>query len=109
MTSRAVYAAVRMQVIRQMKVIWRKYRGCYRPSSKPLMLDIPVPLRQDIAMEDYCWILTQCPLFEKTDESFLRALALKVVLHIFCPGQCIVYADDLAKEMYMIRRSVIML
>ena len=29
------------------------------PGQTPLMNDIPLALQQDIAMEDFCWILTQ--------------------------------------------------
>ena len=47
------------QVIEQLKIIWHKYGGVWMPGQTPLMNDIPLALQQDIAMEDFCWILTQ--------------------------------------------------
>ena len=48
-----------LQVVKQMKVIWRKHRGVYVPGPTPFLHDIPLALHQDIAMEDFCWILQQ--------------------------------------------------
>ena len=48
-----------LQVLDQMRIIWRRYGGIHIPGAVPLLDDVPQALQQDIALEDCCWILQQ--------------------------------------------------
>ena len=48
----------------------------------------------------------QVPLFKDTDDKFLRELSLKAQLYVFSPGDTIIYAGDMGREMYIIRKGI---
>ena len=44
-------------------------------------------------------------MFKETDDAFLRALCMKTKQYEYSKGDVIVYAGEMGKEMYMIRRG----
>ena len=95
---------LRANVHQHLKLSWMQYGGTWTPGSAPLLKDLPPVLQQDITVEDTMWLMQQVPMFKDTDESFLRALSVKLVLWTFTPNDFIVRAGNFGDHMYMIRR-----
>ena len=94
------------QVFNQMSMLWDRYRGEWIPSKRKLMHDIPLALQQDIIMEDMENIVQNAPIFRDLDESFLRVACSKMDPYMFAPGDVIVYAGVLCREMVFVRRGL---
>ncbi|EDO35773.1 predicted protein [Nematostella vectensis] len=49
--------------------------------------------------------MKEVPIFVESDENFMRTLSLHTTSYVFKPGDYIVYAGDMGREMYCIRRG----
>ncbi|XP_032231588.2 uncharacterized protein LOC5507177 [Nematostella vectensis] len=85
--------------------LWEIGRGESIPGSKRLMDDMPLVLQQDVCEQESTDILREVPLFIECDENFIKQLSLCTTSYIFKPGDYIVYAGDMGREMYCIRRG----
>ncbi|KAJ7372503.1 hypothetical protein OS493_019012 [Desmophyllum pertusum] len=88
-------------------MLWRVHRGEAIPGGKRLIEDMPLSLQQDVTYEETKDYLEKVPIFMETDASFLRELSLKTTSYLFSPGDFIVYAGDMGREMYCVRRGLV--
>ncbi|XP_074616516.1 uncharacterized protein LOC141875947 [Acropora palmata] len=88
-------------------ILWRVHRGEAIPRVKSLIEDMPLILQQDVSYEQTKDVLEKVPIFMETDENFMRQLSLKAISYIFSPGDCIIYAGDMGREMYCVRRGLV--
>ncbi|XP_044173366.1 LOW QUALITY PROTEIN: uncharacterized protein LOC114949688 [Acropora millepora] len=88
-------------------ILWRVHRGEAIPRVKSLIEDMPLILQQDVSYEQTKDVLEKVPIFMETDENFIRQLSLKAISYIFSPGDCIIYAGDMGREMYCVRRGLV--
>ncbi|XP_068721896.1 uncharacterized protein [Montipora capricornis] len=90
-----------------LSILWRVHRGEAIPGVKSLIGDMPLILQQDVTYEQAKDALEKVPIFMETDANFMRQLSSKVISYIFSPGDCIIYAGDMGREMYCIRRGLV--
>jgi len=88
-------------------ILWRVNRGEAIPGGKTLIEDMPLSLQQDVTYEETKDFLEKVPIFMETDAGFLRQLSLKTTSYLFSPGDYIVYAGDMGREMYCVRRGLV--
>ena len=50
-------------------------------------------------------VMSQIPLFNMVEDSFLRDLCSKINLVLFLPGDCIVQKGDMGSELYYIHQG----
>ncbi|XP_035668949.1 uncharacterized protein LOC118411052 [Branchiostoma floridae] len=96
---------LRRRVVNYMILMWGKLRGEEVAGSMGLMHDMPVALQQDVAFEEAKEVLEQVPLFQETDPSFLRELAVNTHAVLYAPGDVIVYSGDITRDLHMIRKG----
>eukprot|EP00058_Branchiostoma_floridae_P006940 XP_002592428.1 hypothetical protein BRAFLDRAFT_67294 [Branchiostoma floridae] len=96
---------LRRRVVNYMILMWGKLRGEEVAGSMGLMHDMPVALQQDVAFEEAKEVLEQVPLFQETDPSFLRELAVNTRAVLYAPGDVIVYSGDITRDLHMIRKG----
>ncbi|XP_068721829.1 uncharacterized protein [Montipora capricornis] len=77
------------------------------PGVKRLIGDMPLILQQDVTYEQAKDVLEKVPLFMETDVNLIRELSLKTTSYIFSPGDCIIHAGDMGREMYCVRRGLV--
>ncbi|XP_058949071.2 uncharacterized protein [Pocillopora verrucosa] len=88
-------------------MLWRVHRGEATPGGRRLIEDMPLSLQMDVTYEETKDYLEKVPIFMETDAIFLRELSLKVTSYLFSPGDYIVYAGDMGREMYCVRRGLV--
>lgn len=69
------------------------------------MGDMPQEAREDVFMKAHGALLEQVHLFKNTGSSFLRQLSVQTSLYLFAPGDFIMYAGDMGRGMYCIRKG----
>ncbi|CAH1786243.1 unnamed protein product [Owenia fusiformis] len=99
--------SIQKRVTKYLSILWQKNRGEYIPGHESIMHDMPVSLQQDIAVEDAMSTLGKIPLFLDTDETFMRRLSLKAHVYTFSPDDIVVYAGDMGREIYCVRRGTL--
>eukprot|EP00118_Oscarella_pearsei_P012897 m.98493 g.98493 ORF g.98493 m.98493 type:complete len:2159 (+) comp36987_c0_seq18:234-6710(+) len=88
-------------------LVWRQNRGLAVPGTQRLMFDIPVSLQHDVAHQETKWCFEKVPLFQECEESFLKELALVTHSYMYSPGEYVVYAGDIGREMYLVKRGIV--
>ncbi|XP_048580862.1 uncharacterized protein LOC5507189 isoform X3 [Nematostella vectensis] len=105
MTTQNLDSTLIQRVIDSLSMVWKMHRGENIPGSKRLMADMPVRLQQEVCAEECTDLIKQVPIFVESDENFMRTLSLHTTSYVFKPGDYIVYAGDMGREMYCIRRG----
>lgn len=71
------------------------------------MCDMPRNVREDVSMEESSELLSNVPMFEHTDNTFLRQVSLTTSTFLFAPGDIVLYSGDMGREMYCIRKGYV--
>lgn len=71
------------------------------------MHDMPQSVREDMSMEAWSSMASNVPFLTHVDSSFLRRLSLTTSTYMFAPGDIVLYAGDMGREMYSIRKGYV--
>ena len=71
------------------------------------MHDMPQSVREDMSMEAWSSMASNVPFLTHVDNSFLRRLSLTTSTYMFAPGDIVLYAGDMGREMYSIRKGYV--
>jgi len=82
-------------------------RGEAIPGGQHLMHDMPQSVREDMSMEAWSSMASNVPFLTHVDSSFLRRLSLSTSTYMFAPGDIVLYAGDMGREMYSIRKGYV--
>ncbi|CAH3024940.1 unnamed protein product, partial [Porites evermanni] len=107
MTEQNLSRSLMVRTQSYLSMLWRVHRGEAIPGGKRLIEDMPLTLQQDVTYEESKNVLERVPIFMETDAGFLRQLSLKTTSYLFSPGDYIVYAGDMGREMYCVRRGLV--
>ena len=77
------------------------------PGGQDLMHDIPTSVREDVSMEESADLLSRTPFFKHVDHAFLRQLSAATSTFLFAPGDIVLYAGDMGREMYLIAKGYV--
>jgi voltage-gated potassium channel len=69
--------------------------------------DLPVALKESVALHLNKEIIERVPLFEKADASLIRDIILQLQPVVFTPGDYIVRAGELGRDMYFISKGTV--
>lgn len=69
--------------------------------------DLPVALKESVALHLNKEIIQRVPLFEKADASLIRDIILQLEPVVFTPGDYIVRAGELGRDMFFISKGTV--
>jgi len=70
--------------------------------------DLPVALKESVALHLNKEIIERVPLFEKADASLIRDIILQLEPVVFTPGDYIVRAGELGRDMFFISKGSVL-
>ena len=105
LSNHKISASLRKRIEEYFELCWMKWQG--QLGQEHVMFDLPLPLQEIMASEIQEEIIKAMPLFAKTDPNFLKRLCLNTITYTYCPGEVIIYAGDMGKEMYFLRRGTV--
>ena len=71
------------------------------------MHDMPLNTQEEISHQECADLLADAPFFENTDPSFLRQVSLASQTYCFAAGDIVLYAGDMGKEMYFVKKGYV--
>jgi len=69
--------------------------------------DLPAALKESVALHLNKEIIERVPLFEKADAALIRDIILQLEPVVFTPGDYIVRAEELGRDMYFISKGTV--
>lgn len=103
---RHVSACLRERIDQYFEIFWRKWNG-QASQEQEVMADMPKTLQENLATEIKESVIRKIPLFSDADSTYMRKLCRNTCLFNYSPGEIIIYAGDIGREMYFIRRGTI--
>ena len=100
-----ISSSLRKRVERYFELFWIKWQG--QMTQEYVMFDLPLPLQESMASEIQEDIIRSMPLLSHTDPRYLKQLCLNTITYTYSPGEIIIYAGDMGKEMYFLRRGTV--
>ena len=103
LSNHKVSASLRKRIERYFELFWIKWQG--QSGQEHVMFDLPLPFQESMASEIQEDIIRALPIFARTDPNYMKRLCLNTITYAYSPGEIIIYAGDMGKEMYFIRRG----
>ncbi|KAI6654629.1 hypothetical protein LOD99_1024 [Oopsacas minuta] len=105
LSNHKISVSLRKRIEKYFELFWMKWQG--QRGQEHVMFDLPLPLQENMASEIQEDIIRAMPLFAHTDPNYLKRLCLNTITYTYCPGEFIIYAGDMGKEMYFLRRGTV--
>ena len=68
---------------------------------------MPLDAQEDVYMRAYGSLLAKVHLFAKTNTAFLRQLSLQAQVHLYAPGDFVMYSGDMGRHIYCVKKGYV--
>eukprot|EP01135_Chromosphaera_perkinsii_P004900 Nk52_evm5s304 gene=Nk52_evmTU5s304 len=99
-----VAEGLQKRIIKYYEYLWMRNRGV---DGVDLFNDMPMTLRAEVSLGINAEVISKVPLFENSDEGFMRMLSLVIKPYLYLPKDYIVKKGDIGKEMFIIHRGFV--